>query len=102
VSEAKGYICDRCQKFEVSTTLPDGWMRLCIQAKVPRPEGTFASPVRATDVTGDCLDLCSNACLAVLAVERARAADEKTPGIYTREVKETTRKQRSDAGVKRK
>lgn len=102
MTEAKGYICDRpeCKKFEVSSALPPGWITLTIAVAVPKPQRSFGDDLVTKPAgNGNHFDLCSNACLAALALERAKAAGEPTPGIYVRAA--TERKPRSDAGKKR-
>ena len=106
MTEAKGYICDVCEVFGVSPggSLPPGWLRITPSVVVFKREPGFAERVPGQDggEGKSHLDVCGNPCLAALGVERAKAAGEATPGIYTREVApRTSRKQRSDAGKPR-
>ena len=103
MAEVKGYKCDRpgCDTFEVASGgRPGGWLSLTIRASVPRQ----ADPVQGgpnIETKESHLDLCSNRCLAALAIERAQGTGEGLPtGVYVRAPRgeSTSRKQRSDAG----
>ena len=60
MGKAMGFQCDykKCNKFEVADILPTGWMTLRMQLDSGK---------------NDTLEVCSNHCLARLAVERAEA-----------------------------
>ena len=99
MTEARGYICDQCKKFEAATgsTLPVGWIRITPSATKFKPEPGFAerTPGDAGNGHRDSLDVCGNACGAKLLLERAKAEGENIQGL-------AVRKQRSDAGKPRR
>lgn len=87
MAEVKGYKCDRveCGTFAASEGgRPPGWVQLCVHPKVPRPVGGFADARdpdhRPTPGKDNCIDLCGNVCLALVALERAEVDGTKVPG----------------------
>lgn len=65
MAKATGFTCDHrpCSKFMVGEALPDGWLVLRVNVN----EGAGSAVSRTT------FELCSNFCLAELAIARADA-----------------------------
>lgn len=78
MAQVSGYSCDRpgCTTLELGAAgPPEGWLKLTVEAKV-LTETSFARGESAKN-RHETLHLCSNVCLALLAVERANVLEDK-------------------------
>lgn len=87
MGEVKGYICDRpgCDKFAAAskndsgTILPKGWLEVSLSVVVPT-EGGSPWPRGQNHGGRNTFTLCGSVCMALLALERAEAENERVPG----------------------
>lgn len=84
MAKATGYTCDRCSKFIVGEALPKGWLVLRVDVDPKLGGGNGAAG----------FELCSNLCLAELAIERAEA-----DGTPVRKSKAKTGQRYTEAGL---